>query len=391
MSAYHCYDGVPAVADSRLLTDILRDSWGYEYFVMSDAGGTDRVCTAFGLCQSSPIDSEAVVSLVLPAGGDLEMGGGSYNYQKIPDMVAAGILDESIVDVAVSRVLRAKFQMGLFEKPFLGVPEDEFKNYINTNETQQLARQLDTESIVLLENHNSTLPLSDTAHIAVIGPMASGLVNYGDYVPYKSAYRGVTPLQGIQTASQGTVTYSQGCERWSNDESGFAEAVAAAEAADVAVVVVGTWSRDQGELWTGLNATTGEHIDISSLNLVAAMPRLVQTIINTGKPTVVVYSSGKPIAEPWISSSAGALVQQFYPSEQGGNALADVLFGNYNPSGRLSVSFPYDVGTTPIYYDYLNSARAYPNPGHIYPNGTLVYGSTYVFQNPEALYEVRTF
>lgn len=391
MSAYHCYDGIPAVADRHLLTEILRDSWGYDYFVMSDAGGTDRVCTAFGLCRASPIDSEAVVSLVLPAGGDVEMGGGSYNFQKIPEMVAAGTLNESIVDVAVSRFLRAKFQMGLFENPFPGVPEDAFDQYIHTTETQQLARQLDTESIVLLENHNATLPLSKYAHIAVIGPMASSLMNYGDYVPYKSDERGVTPLDGIQavaSAAGGTVTFSQGCERWSNDESGFPEAIAAAEAADVAVVVVGTWSRDQGELWTGLNATTGEHIDVSDLKLVAAMPRLVQAVITTGTPTVVVFSSGKPITEPWISTNASALVQQFYPSEQGGSALADVLFGDYNPSGRLSVSFPYDVGTTPIYYDYLNSARAYPNPGHIYSDGTLVYGSTYVFQNPEALYEV---
>lgn len=182
MSAYHAYDGVPAVADAHLLTDILRDSWGYEYLVMSDAGGTDRVCTAFGMCQASPIDSEAVVSLVLPAGGDVEMGGGSFNYEKIPDMVAAGTLDEAIVDQAVSRVLRAKFKMGLFEKPFLGVPVEELDQYINTNETQQLARQLDTESIVLLENHDGVLPLSKTANIAVIGPMASDRMNYGDYV-----------------------------------------------------------------------------------------------------------------------------------------------------------------------------------------------------------------
>lgn len=392
MSAYHCYDGVPAVADSHLLTDILRDSWGYDYFVMSDAGGTDRVCTAFGLCRASPIDSEAVVSLVLPAGGDVEMGGGSYNFDKISDMVASGQLDESILDTAVSRVLRAKFQMGLFETPFPAVSPDEFDQYIHTNETQQLARQLDTESIVLLENHNATLPLSKSANIAVIGPMASGLMNYGDYVPYKSDYRGITPLEGIQAAvaanGTGTVTFAQGCERWSSDESGFPEAIAAASAADVAVVVVGTWSRDQGELWTGLNATTGEHIDVSDFRLVAAMPGLVQAVITTGTPTVVVYSSGKPITEPWISTSASALVQQFYPSEQGGYALADVLFGEYNPSGRLSVSFPYDVGTTPIYYDYLNSARSYPNPGRVNPNGTFIYGSTYVFQNPEAMYEV---
>ena len=107
----------------------------------------------------------------------MEMGGGSYNFQKIPDMIEAGKLEEAIVDLAVSRVLRAKFKMGLFENPFPGVAEDEFENYINTNETQQLARQLDTESIVLLENHNNVLPLSKTANVAVIGPMAHGLMN----------------------------------------------------------------------------------------------------------------------------------------------------------------------------------------------------------------------
>lgn len=148
------------------------------------------------------------------------------------------------------------------------------------------------------------------------------------------------------------------------------------------------WSfqRDQTQLWEGLNATTGEHVDVNSLNLVGAMPFLVQAIINTGKPTVVVFSSGKPITEPWISSSASALVQQFYPSEQGGNALADVLFGDVNPSGKLSVGFPYDVGTTPIYYDYLNSGRT-TSPGMAYPNGTLDFGHQYVLNTPVPLYE----
>ena len=168
--------------------------------------------------------------------------------------------------------------------------------------------------------------------------------------------------------------------------------------------MVGTWSvsqqslvagcsilkhsaqRDQNQLWQGLNATTGEHVDVASLNLVGAMPHLVQAIINTGKPTVVVFSSGKPITEPWISSNASALVQQFYPSEEGGNALADVLFGDVNPSGKLSVGFPYDVGTTPIYYDYLNTGRTV-SPGMAYPNGTLLFGHQYVLNTPVPLYE----
>ena len=199
----------------------------------------------------------------------------------------------------------------------------------------------------------------------------------------------MTPLDGLRSASTGTVTYAQGCERWSNDQSGFADAIAAAEAADVAVVIVGTWSRDQDELWAGLNATTGEHVDVHSLNLVGAMPHLVRAIIDIGKPTVVVFSSGKPVTEPWISDAASALLQQFYPSEQGGNALADVLFGDVNPSGKLPVGIPYDVGTTPVYYDHLNSARAYPDPGKVHDNGTIEFGHNYVLASPLPLYEVE--
>ncbi|KAI1260209.1 glycoside hydrolase family 3 protein [Xylariaceae sp. FL1019] len=378
MAAYHSYDGIPAVADKHLLTDILRDQWGYKYFVSSDAGGTDRLCAAFHMCESDPIDMHAVVNYALPAGLDVEMGGGSFNYETIPELVEAGKLSIDVVDEAVTRLLRAKFEAGLFETPFTGVAEDQQSKYINTPETIALARQLDGESIVLLENHDSVLPLKTDANVAVIGPMADWM-NYGDYVPYLAQYRG-------SNATTGTVTYALGCERWSNDQSGFDEAIAAANSADVAVVVVGTWSRDQNELWAGLNATTGEHVDVSNFNLVGAMPHLVKAIIDTGKPTIVVYSSGKPITEPWISTEASALVQQFYPSEQGGNALADVLFGAVNPSGRLSVSFPWDVGTTPIYYDYLNSARESPDPGTINADGSITFGHAYVIGSPLPMY-----
>ena len=275
MSAYHSYDGVPAIADRHLLTDILRDEWGYDYWVTSDAGATDRLCNAFKMCRAKPtIDMDAVTLYALPAGNDVEMGGGSFNFQRIPELVANGKLSESVVDTAVSRLLRAKFAMGLFEHPYRAVPANQTSRYIHTPQTVALARQLDAESIVLLENRNNILPLDPSTNVAVIGPMADGFMNvslllppppllfrpppigssplisaanetpslqqYGDYVVYRSQYRGVTPLQGIRNASTGTVTYAQGCERWSSDQSGFDEAVAAAKAAKVAVVVVGT-------------------------------------------------------------------------------------------------------------------------------------------------------
>ncbi|KAK3367678.1 glycoside hydrolase family 3 protein [Podospora didyma] len=387
MTAYHSYDGVPAVCDAHLLTDILRDEWNYKYFTMTDAGASDRICQAFKMCQANPIDKTAIVDFILPAGGDVEMGGGSYSFETIPALVASGKVSAKIVDTAVARVLKAKFELGLFENPFPGLAADKTNTAIHTSAHIELARKLDEESIVLLENHNNVLPISKTASIAVIGPMGHGLMNYGDYVVYNSSQRGVTPYDGLKAASKGKVTYTQGCEKWSTSQGGFAAAIAAAEAADVAVVVVGTWSRDQNELWMGLNATTGEHVDVDSLNLVGAQEALVRAIVDTGKPTVVIFSSGKPVTAPWISEDAAALVQQFYPSEQGGAALANVLFGDVNPSGKLSVSFPRSVGALPIYYDYLNSGRDSGDAGTVYDNGTLVFGHQYVLGSPHALYE----
>ncbi|KAK5126118.1 hypothetical protein LTR85_011473 [Meristemomyces frigidus] len=391
MSAYSSLDGVPQVADYHTLTEILRDEWGFDYWVSSDAGATDRLANPFYVCPSplntinNPITegNECIALNALPAGGDVEMGGGSFNYRSIPELVASGRLPESVVDTAVSRLLRAKFQMGLFEHPYQIAPQSQWSNIINTPAAKQLAREIDRDSIVLLKNDQDILPIRKSAKVAVIGPMASGYMNYGDYVVYQSQYHGVTPLAGIQSAiGNGSVTYAQGCERWSLDQSGFPAAVSAAESADVAVVVVGTWSRDQEELWEGLNATTGEHVDLSSLDLVGAMRPLVQAIINTTTPTVVVFSSGKPLTEDWISNTTASLVQQFYPSEEGGNALADILFGDVNPSGKLSVSFPHDVGTLPIYYDYLNSGRA-TSPGFVGADGVLYFGHQYVLNTPQ--------
>ncbi|KAF2169335.1 glycoside hydrolase family 3 protein [Zasmidium cellare ATCC 36951] len=385
MSAYSSYDGIPQVADEHTLTEILRDEWGYEYFVSSDAGATDRLANPFYICPTplnkynNPITegNECVTLNALPAGGDVEMGGGSFNYRSIPDLVASGRLSEDIVDRAVSRVLRTKFTMGLFERPYQIAPKEQWGGIINTPEAKQLAREVDRDSIVLLKNDHNILP------ITVIGPMAHGYMNYGDYVVNASQYRGVTPLDGIRAAiDSSSVTYARGCERWSLDQSGFPEAISAASEADVAVIVVGTWSRDQVELWAGLNATTGEHVDVSSLDLVGAMRPLVQAIINTTTPTVVVFSSGKPVTESWISNTTASLVQQFYPSEEGGHALADILFGDVNPSGKLSVSFPHDVGTLPVYYDYLNSGRT-TDPGFLGEDGILYFGHQYVLNTPQ--------
>ncbi|PYI33826.1 glycoside hydrolase [Aspergillus indologenus CBS 114.80] len=385
MSAYNSYDGIPSVSNRYLLTEVLRQQWGFQYFTTSDDGGPDRLGHTFKMCKSDPMDKQAVTMMVLPAGGDTEYSG-TFNFGTIPNLVSNGTLSLSIVDEAVRRVLRAKFDMGLFDDPFPAAPPGNWPSLIHTPEALDLATEMDRESIVLLHNRGNILPLPQKPQkVAVVGPFADTM-NHGDYTAYRP--NGVTPKQGIQSLATkygGEALYALGCKAWSNDESHIADAVRQAQAADVTVVVVGTWARDLQGADEGLNATTGEGYDTNDLRLVGAQRALVQQIIATGKPTVVVFSSGKPITEPWLSANgtAAALIQQFYPSENGGLALADVLFGHHNPSGRLPISFPRDVGSLPVYYDYLNSGRQVRKPGARYANGTLEFGREYVLDTPD--------
>lgn len=410
MTSYNTYDGIPMVSDPYTLTDILRTEWGYEYMVMSDAGGTDRMADQFYVCPLPLTDygeditegNMCIAETALTAGGDVEMGGGSFNYRSIPHLVESGRLDVDYVDLAVSRILRTKFALGLFEHPYRAAPQSEWDSIMNSPAARELARQSDVESIVLMKNDAGTLPVSGSARVAVIGPFADagasgerGTMNYGDYVVNASQYRGVTPYAGITAAAEengGSTVFARGAYQWSNDESMIPEAVAAAEDADVAVVVVGTNSRDQVELWQGLNATTGESVDVSSLDLVGAQRALARAIVDTNTPTIIVFSSGKPVTETWISNTTASLIQHFYLGEEGGNALADIIYGFENPSGKLAVSFPRDVGTLPVYYDYINSGRGglqpstegydFINSGQRYEDGTLEFGRSYALESP---------
>ncbi|GBE78893.1 glycoside hydrolase family 3 protein [Sparassis crispa] len=378
MTAYASYDGIPAVSNYHLLTEILREEWGYKYFVTTDAGSVDLLYSLHGTCGTR----ECAAKDALENGLQMEMGGGTYTYLTLPDQVAEGIVDVSYIDETVKYVLTTKFALGLFENPY---PYQDYLSTLRTPETRALLHVMERETIVLLENRQNTLPLSKSMNsVALIGPQVNR-VSFGDYVFYNASLNGISPLEGFTQLLADTsvqINYAEGCRLWSNDESEFAEAIAAAQASDVAVVMVGTWSLDQTLLWTpGTNATTGEHVDLSSLALVGAQLKLVQAVKATGKPTIVVFVSGKPVSEPWIQQNADAVVQQFYPGELGGLALAEIIFGDVNPSGKLPVSFPQSVGTTPVFYNYLKGARPI-DPGMVYPNGTLVFGHQYVLNTP---------
>ncbi|SJL14428.1 related to beta-glucosidase [Armillaria ostoyae] len=384
MTAYSSYDGVPAIADKHMMIDILREEWGYPYWVTTDAGSADLLITLHGTCETR----ECAAKTTLENSFSGEMGGGTYTYLTLVDQVKAGLVDESVIDQVVSTLLRVKFELGLFENPY---PYDDYASTIRTSGARNVLHQSELESIVLLENRDSILPLStDIGSVALIGPQA-GVVSFGDYVFFNASNNGISPLTGFQEylrsiSSATQINYAEGCKRWSNDESGFDEAVSAAEASDAAVVMVGTWSLDQTLLWTpGTNATTGEHVDVADLALVGAQLKLVQAVKATGKPTIVVFVSGKPVAEPWIQANADAVIQQFYPGELGGLAIAEIIFGAENPSGKLPVSFPRDVGTAPAFYNYLKGARPL-DPGSVLDDGTLVFGYQYVLNSPVPLW-----
>ncbi|GJE97260.1 glycoside hydrolase family 3 protein [Phanerochaete sordida] len=377
MTAYSSYDGVPAVANTHLLTDILRNEWGYQYFVTCDAGSIDLLITTHGTCADRECAARTGIENLSG-----EMGGGTYTYLTLPDQVRAGNISVSYIDDTVKTILRTKLALGLFENPY---PYDDYLETLRTSQTKELLHQMERETIVLLENRNNVLPLSkDIGSVALIGPQVDR-VTFGDYVFFNASLNGISPLAGftqLLANSSTKINFAEGCKLWSEDESGFADAVAAARASEVALVMVGTWSLDQTLLWTpGTNATTGEHVDLSDLGLVGAQLRLVQAVQATGVPTVVVLVSGKPVAEPWIQANADAVIQQFYPGELGGLALAEVVFGDVNPSGKLPVSFPRSVGTTPVFYNYIKGSRPL-DPGMVFDNGTLLFGHQYVLDSP---------
>ncbi|KAF8890444.1 glycoside hydrolase superfamily [Infundibulicybe gibba] len=355
MTAYSSYDGIPAIANTvHLLTDILRNEWGYKYYVTSDAGSVDLLLTLHGTCDTR----ECAAKTALENGLSGEMGGGTYTYLTLPDQVKAGTVDIKYIDITVESMLRTKFSLGLFENPY---PYTDYLSTIRTPASRATLRAADEESIVLLENRGHTLPLSKSIKsVALLGPQAAR-VSFGDYVFFNASLNGVSPLDGFKqfianASNKVQLNYAEGCKLWSNDQSGIAAAVKAASASDVAVVMVGTWSLDQTLLWTpGTNATTGEHDDVSDLGLVGAQLALVQAVKATGKPTVVVFVSGKPIAEPWIQQR------------------------------KLPVSFPRDVGTTPVFYNYLKGSRPI-DAGQILDDGSLQFGHAYVLNSPAPLW-----
>jgi beta-glucosidase len=347
MAAYPEIEDVPAHASEKWMTGVLRNELGFAGVVESEGDGFQTLIDEHIV----PNQKEAG-ALALKAGVDLDITYEPAYMEPLVENVKEGRVPIALVDRAVRRVLTLKFQLGLFENPYVDV--ERAANVVHSQQSQDLTLRAAREGIVLLKNQD-LLPLKkDLKSVAVIGPNADDRNNQlGDYSPKTVPQHVTTVLEGIKAAvsAKTKVIHVRGCNVMDGDKSGFAEAVRAAKNADVAIVVV-------GEISNAEHATDGEANDVASLDLSGVQEELIQAVFETGTPTVVVLINGRPLSTRWTSEHVPALVEAWEPGERGGQAVADVLFGSYNPTGRLAISVPRDAGTLPAYYNYKPS-KAY--------------------------------
>jgi beta-glucosidase len=343
MTSFNELDGVPASGNKYLMTDILRKEWNFTGFVVTDYTSIMEMIP-HGVAE----DTAAAAALAIEAGVDMDMQSGFYN-EEIPDLIQKGKIKESLVDDAVKIILRKKFQLGLFEDPYRYSNTEREKQTIMKEEFLETARDISRKSIVLLKNENDLLPLSKTVRkLAVIGPLADARREMiGSWSAAGDWTKAITLLEGIKAkVPSAQVSFAKGCNINDDSVQGFAEAIRIAKAADIVVLAVGEAA-----------LMTGEAASRTSLNLPGVQSKLVEEIQKTGKPVIVVLSNGRPLTINWIDKNIPAILETWFLGTQAGNAIADVLFGEYNPSGKLPMTFPKSVGQIPIYYSMKNTGR----------------------------------
>lgn len=346
MATYPAIDGVPVHASEWLLGDVLRDELRFDGLVLSEGGGLATL-----VYEGVARDARHAGQLALRAGVDV---GISYEPGYMLELVASvreGEVDEALVDRAVRRVLRQKLRLGLFERHQADL--DHALRTVHGAEHQRLALEAAREAIVLLKNEGGLLPLDRgrVRSIAVVGPNADDPRNQlGDYTARSVLQDVVTVLEGVRAAAPAArVTYVRGCDVTGRALDEIAKARQAASDADVAIVVVGEneWQARRGDERVG---TSGEGFDAATLELTGLQEELVRAVAGAGRPTVVVLINGRPLATRWIAEHVPAVVEAWIPGEKGGQAVAEILFGDTNPSGRLPVSVPRHAGQLPVVY-----------------------------------------
>ncbi|RXZ64176.1 beta-glucosidase BglX [Pelagerythrobacter rhizovicinus] len=348
MTSFNEYDGIPASGSKFLLTDVLRHEWGFDGFVVTDYTSINEM-VPHGYSKDLVQAGEQAID----AGVDMDMQGAVY-MENLAKSVEEGRVDIERIDEAVRRILEMKYRLGLFEDPYRYSDQARQDATLYRPDFLEAARDVARKSMVLLKNEGDALPLTAQAQsIAVIGPLGNSKT---DMIGSWSAAgdrqtRPVTILEGLQArAGEGvTVEYAKGASYAFEDEGetdGFAEAIALAEKADVVIAAM-------GERWD----MTGEAASRTSLDLPGNQQALLEKLVATGKPVILVVLSGRPNTITWANENVPAILHAWYPGTQGGHAVADVLFGDYNPSGKLPVTFPRVVGQSPIHYDMKNTGR----------------------------------
>jgi beta-glucosidase len=342
MSGFNDLNGVPASGNKFLLTDVLRDEWGFDGFVVSDWRSVKQLIP-HGFAQD---ESQAAV-LGLTAGMDMEMASRTY-HDNLPSLVRKGIISKNSIDTAVRRILRVKFRLGLFDSPYVNPKRQEA--VILSGEHRAVARQAVRESLVLLKNENNLLPLNENIKsVALVGPLAENQEDLlGTWSLSGKSEDVVTVMEGLKSAfgNSGKISYAKGCDVDSDSTDGFMEAVKAAQAADLVIMAVGEGVMHNGEAHSRTN------LDLPGVQL-----ELLKEIQKTGKPIVMLLFAGRPLTINWELENIPAVLLAWHLGVEGGNGIADVLFGRYNPSGKLTVTFPRNVGQIPIYYNMKNTGR----------------------------------
>src|ERR1041384_7702943 len=358
MSAFNDLDGVPASANPFTLTKVLRGEWKFDGFVVSDYTAVEEL-VKHGLAA----DSAAAAQFALDAGVGVELVSRNYT-QHGAQLLKEGKLSQAVIDEAVRRILRVKFRLGLFEHPYADPARE--RSEILSPQHRAAAREIAARSLVLLKNARETLPLSASARsIAVIGPLADSQEDVlGSWNGDGHIEDAVTLLAGIKAkvAPKTKGTYAKGCDVNGGSTAGFDEAVRAARNADFVVLAVGESA-----------AMSGEASSRAVLDLPGRQLDLIKAIHATGKPYVVVLMNGRPLTINWVAENSPAILETWFAGTEAGNAIADVLFGDVNPGGKLPVTFPRAVGQEPLYYNHKNTGR----PPDV-PNADPKYSSRYI-------------
>jgi beta-glucosidase len=344
MTAFNEVDGIPATGSHHLLTDILRDEWGFDGFVVTDYTSINEM-----IPHGYARDEKHAGALALNAGVDMDMQGAVY-YNHLTQSLSEGSISISQVDQAVRNVLRIKFELGLFEDPYRYSDEARQEREILSAAHIEAARDVARKSIVLLKNNQSILPLSKSlSRIAVVGPLADAKSDQiGSWHAAGQANECTSFLEGLKAAvrTHTHISFTKGCDVNGADKSMFPAAIQSARDADVILAVVGEHE------WM-----SGEAASRSMIGLPGVQRDLIEALIETGKPVVVILMNGRPLAIPWITEHADAILETWFGGTQAGPAICDVLFGEYNPSGKLPVTFPRNEGQIPIFLAMKHTGR----------------------------------